>query len=93
MSDQPHPWHALSGAEAQQRLATPPGGLGTAPRRRRSRILGTPLEQLGGAQVGRRGDERVGDGVVEHPADRTPVLVAGVAEPHLRAALDAVRRG
>jgi len=36
--------------------------------------------------VGRRGDERVGDGVVEHPADRTPVLVAGVAEPHLRAA-------
>ncbi len=40
MSDQPHPWHALSGAEAQQRLATPPGGLGTAEIERRRRQHG-----------------------------------------------------
>ena len=40
MSDQPHPWHALSGAEAQQRLATPPGGLGSAEIERRRRQHG-----------------------------------------------------
>lgn len=61
MSDQPHPWHALSGAEAQQRLATPPGGLGTAEIERRRRQHGP--NRL--APPRRRGHHHVEQDVVE----------------------------